>query len=142
MTDATPAPPSEAAAPPPRRGWRTRTKLLLLGFVVSPLVIVALWTVGALWFSYSDGYRAGVLQKFSRRGWICKTDEGELAQAVVQGIAPLIWNFSVRNPAVKLQLDSLVGRKVSLHYTEHRGVPTSCFASTDYYVDSVSLVKD
>lgn len=134
--------PIAEAPPPPRHGWRTRTKLLLFGFLLSPLVILALWSVLALWFSYSDGYRAGVLQKFSRRGWICKTSEGELAQAVVQGIAPLIWDFSVRDPKVASQLDSLVGRRVSLHYTEHRGVPTSCFGATGYYVDSVSVVKE
>src|SRR5882672_2293542 len=118
MSDATAAP--EAAAPPPHRGWRTRTKILLFGFILSPLVIVTLWTVAALWFAYSDGYRAGVLQKFSTKGWVCKTSEGELAQAVVQGIAPLIWDFSVRDQRVARQLDSLVGRKVSLHYEEHR----------------------
>ena len=105
-------------------------------------MILALWSVAALWFSYSDGYRAGVLQKFSRKGWICKTSEGELAQAVVQGIAPLIWDFSVRDEGVGRQLDSLVGRKVSLHYQEHRGIPTSCFGATSYFVDSVSLVKE
>lgn len=140
MTDAPPAP--AAAEPPPHRGWRTRTKLLLLGFLISPLVILTLWSVAALWFTYSDGYRAGILQKFSRRGWICKTDEGELAQAVVQGIAPLIWDFSVRDPGVARQLDSLVGRKVSLHYQEHRGIPTTCFGVTNYFVDSVSVVKE
>jgi hypothetical protein len=140
MTDATAG--SEASAPPPRRGWRTRTKILLLGFILSPLVFVTLWTVGALWFTYSDGYRAGVLQKFSTKGWICKTSEGEIAQAVVQGIAPLIWDFSVRDERVARQLDSLVGRKVSLHYVEHRGIPTTCFGATSYFVDSVSVVAD
>ncbi|MEO8029692.1 MAG: hypothetical protein ABI765_02520 [Gemmatimonadota bacterium] len=137
MTDATSAPP-----PQPHHGWRTRTKLLLLGFLISPLVILALWSVGALWFSYSDGYRAGILQKFSHKGWVCKTSEGELAQAVVQGIAPLIWDFSVRDPNIERQLDTLVGRKVSLHYVEHRGIPTSCFGSTTYFVDSVTVLRE
>ena len=139
MSEPTAAP--EAAAPP-RRGWRTRTKLILFAFILSPLVIVTLWTVSALWFSYSDGYRAGVLQKFSRKGWICKTGEGEIAQAVVQGVAPLIWDFSVRDPKVAHQLDSLVGRRVSVHYEEHRGIPTSCFGATSYFVDSVAVVAD
>jgi hypothetical protein len=134
--------PIPAAPPALHHGWRTRTKLLLFGFLLSPLLVLVLWTVGALWFSYSEGYRAGILQKFSRRGWICKTSEGELAQAVVQGIAPLIWDFSVRDPKVASQLDSLVGRKVSLHYQEHRGIPTSCFGATGYFVDSVSVVKE
>lgn len=140
MTDASASP--ETAAPPPRRGWRTRTKLLLSGFILAPLVILTLWTVGALWFSYSDGYRAGVLQKFSTKGWVCKTSEGEIAQAVVQGIAPLIWDFSVRDARVAHQLDSLVGRRVSVHYEEHRGIPTSCFGATSYFVDSVAVIAE
>jgi hypothetical protein len=103
---------------------------------------VAAWTWLTLAYSYSDGERAGVLQKFSHRGWLCKTSEGELAQYVVPGIAPVFWEFSVRDPAVEAQINSAVGRKVQLHYTEHRGVPSSCFGDTGYYVDRVTLVDE
>ena len=95
------------------------------------------WSWLALTYSYSDGERAGVLQKFSHRGWLCKTGEGELAQYVVPGISPVFWEFSVRDPAIADQLNKLVGHKVQLHYTEHRGVPTSCFGDTGYFVDRV-----
>jgi hypothetical protein len=111
--------------------------------VILLLVLIAgagLWTWLTLSWAYSDGERAGVLQKFSRRGWICKTQEGELAQYVVAGVSPQIWQFSVRDPAVGAQLNKVVGRKVQLHYTEHAGVPTSCFADTRYYVDRVTVV--
>ena len=106
------------------------------------LIIVGsgLWTWLALSWAYSDGERAGVLQKFSRRGWVCKTQEGELAQYVVAGVSPQIWEFSVRDPVVGAQLNKAVGRKVQLHYTEHAGVLSSCFADTRYYVDRVTVV--
>jgi hypothetical protein len=105
-------------------------------------VCLTLWSWLALAWSYSDGERAGVLQKFSRRGWLCKTYEGELAQYVVAGVAPQIWSFSVRDDAVALQLNKVVGKQVQLHYSEHRGLPTSCFADTGYFVDRVTLVTD
>jgi hypothetical protein len=100
---------------------------------------VALWTWLTLSWSYSDGERAGVLQKFSRRGWLCKTQEGELALYIVAGIAPQMWNFTVRDDATALALDKAVGHKVQLHYTEHPGVPTSCFGDTRYFVDRVTI---
>jgi hypothetical protein len=139
MADDTPPPP---AAGPPKRHWRTKTKLILVGMLVSPILLFALYTVMTLSWTYSDGYRAGILQKFSHRGWICKTYEGEIAQAVVAGVSPLIWNFTVRDARVAQQLDSLLGRRVSLHYKEHRGVPTTCFGHTGYFVDSVSVVHE
>jgi hypothetical protein len=104
------------------------------------MVGVGLWTWLALSWAYSDGERAGVLQKFSRRGWVCKTQEGELAQYVVAGVSPQIWAFSVRDPVVGAQLNKVVGRKLQLHYTEHAGVPSSCFGDTRYYVDRVTVV--
>jgi hypothetical protein len=106
------------------------------------MVGVGLWTWLALSWAYSDGERAGVLQKFSRRGWVCKTQEGELAQYVVAGVSPQIWAFSVRDPVVGAQLNKVVGRKLQLHYTEHAGVPSSCFGDTRYYVDRVTVVDN
>jgi len=101
-----------------------------------------LWTWFSLSWAYSDGTRAGVLQKLSRRGWICKTEEGELAQYVVAGVSPQIWLFSVRDRKLGAQLEKLVGERVQIHYTEHSGVPTSCFADTRYFVDRVTLIAD
>lgn len=105
--------------------------------LVLVIVVPTAWTFFTLSWSYSDGDRAGVLQKFSRKGWVCKTYEGELALYVVSGVAPEIWNFSVRDEAVAKQLESLVGERVRLHYTEHVAVPTTCFAETPYFVDRV-----
>jgi hypothetical protein len=127
--------PAGAAARPRHVGRR-----LLLWLVVLPLFLVALYTWLTINWSYSNGYRSGLLQKFSEKGWVCKTHEGELWQSVVNNVSPTIWEFSVRNDRVARTLDSLVGKPVRVHYTEHRGVPTTCFADTRYFVDSVFVV--
>jgi len=129
----TPSPPS---APPRRRSFKS----YLWGSLVGALLLITLYTMFMLWWSYSEGERAGVLQKFSKRGWVCKTWEGELAMYVVGGVAPQIWNFSVRDDAVAEQLHAAVGQQVRLHYSEHPGLPTNCFGETDYFVQSVEIV--
>ena len=129
-----PAPPVQSR--PPRRSFRS----YVWGSLIGALVLIGLYTLFMLWYSYSDGDRAGVLQKFSKRGWICKTWEGEIAMYVVGGVAPQIWNFSVRDDAVAAQLQAAVGQQVRLHYAEHRGLPTNCFGETDYFVNRVEVV--
>ncbi|MDH4130248.1 MAG: hypothetical protein OEW17_04220 [Gemmatimonadota bacterium] len=121
-----------------RGRWRT----ILVAAVVIPLLLLSLYTWFALHWDYSAGYRSGTLQKFSRKGWLCKTNEGELWQSVVANVSPTVWYFTVREEAVARSLDTMVGRPVRLHYTEHRGVPTSCFGDTPYYVDSVSALTE
>ena len=122
-----------------RSGGFVRWILVLLLLIIGGS---ALWTWLTLSWAYADGERAGVLQKFSRRGWVCKTEEGELALYIVSGISPQIWDFSVRDDATAEALNKAVGRKVQLHYTEHRGLPTSCFGETSYFVDRVTVVND
>jgi hypothetical protein len=97
--------------------------------------------VATLNMSYSDGDRAGILQKISRKGWVCKTYEGELAMSYTPGMAPVIWNFSVRDEAVADKIKDAQGKRVVLHYNEHRGVPTDCFGETQYYVDGVRVIE-
>ena len=110
-----------------RRRWPWLLLLPVLGF--------AGYTWLALTWSYSDGERVGVLQKISRKGYLCKTYEGEIALYVVAGVAPQIWEFTVPDPKVAEQLNGLLGSRVRLHYDEHRGIPTSCFGDTQYFVD-------
>lgn len=92
-------------------------------------------------WSYSEGERAGYLQKFSTKGWLCKTHEGEIAMTTVPGVAPLIWSFSVWDNAMAEQITGHLGKKVVVHYREYRGLPTDCFGTTDYFVDSVKVVE-
>jgi hypothetical protein len=134
-----PPPETPSGAPAPRR--RRSFIAYLIGSLIGALLLVALYTMLMLWWSYSEGDRAGVLQKFSKRGWVCKTYEGELAMYVVGGVAPQIWHFSVRDDAVARQLQNLVGQQVRLSYDEHRGLPTDCFGETDYFVQRVEKVE-
>jgi hypothetical protein len=112
-----------------------RTLLILL----TSVALFALYLWAALSWAYSDGERAGILQKFTRKGWICKTYEGELAMSVIPGVAPTIWFFSVRDEHLAPQLNAALGKRVVLHYTEHRGIPGNCFGDTSYFVRSVRV---
>jgi hypothetical protein len=125
-----------SAAPKPRR----RLWLYAIVALVVALLLFTLYLGMVFSWSYSDGERAGILQKFSRKGWVCKSYEGELAMSIVPGVTPTIWEFSVRDERVVPKLSAAIGRRVVLHYTEHRGIPTTCFGNTGYYVDSVSVV--
>ena len=125
-----------SAAPKPRR----RLWPFAIALVAIPLVLFTLYVGLAFMWSYSDGERAGILQKFSRKGWVCKTYEGELAMSIVPGVTPTIWEFSVRDDHVAPRLSGALGKRVVLHYTEHRGIPTTCFGSTAYFVDSVTVM--
>lgn len=145
MNDTPPPPPQEApqaVAPPlPGRRWWRRWKLWLAILVLTPLLLFVIYTVTALNWSYSQGVRAGYLQKFSRKGWFCKTWEGELALTTVPGVAPTLWSFTVRDPVAAGQLNLALGRRVLLFYREHRGLPSRCFGDTNYFVDSLRIVK-
>jgi H+/Cl- antiporter ClcA len=112
-----------------RRVWPWMLLLLIVAGVVG-------YTYASLNWAYSDGERVGVLQKLSRKGWVCKTWEGELALYVVSGVAPQIWPFTVRDDQVAKNLNVSLGKRVRLHYDEHRGIPSNCFGDTQYFVDS------
>ena len=113
--------------------------------LIALLILIALPTLymmGALKWSYADGERAGWVQKLSRKGWVCKTWEGELA-LVSQPGAPLEkFTFTIWDPTVAESLNKFIGKRVSLHYEEKVGLPTSCFGDTRYYVTSVTAVDD
>jgi hypothetical protein len=125
-------------AKPASLGGRVARLALVLAALV--VIVAGGWTWLTLSWAYSEGERAGVLQKFSKKGWICKTYEGEVAQYVVGGVAPLIWYFSVRDEAVAEQLFKVVGQNVQLRYTEHRGIPISCFGDTPYFAKAFTII--
>jgi hypothetical protein len=119
---------------------RHRWQILLAGFVAVIVGAVALWTTVTLTFSYSDGDRIGYVQKFSHKGWVCRTWEGELAMTPVPGAAPQIFYFTVRDNAVVKRIQDAEGKKVALHYKEKRGVPSSCFGDTSYFIADVRVL--
>lgn len=111
---------------------------LMLGFLC---FIGAACLLIAFNYSYSDGNRAGYIQKFSNKGWVCKTHEGELAMTSVPGVAPILWNFSVWDEKVASEIARAMGKKLVLHYKEYRYIPTTCFGDTAYYVDHVEVAE-
>ena len=109
--------------------------------IIVPLLLIAAYLAIVLSVSYSDGERAGYLQKFSRKGWLCKTYEGEIALSALPGVAPVLWQFSVKDEALVTLINAQMGKRVSLVYTEHRGIPTTCFGETSYFVSAVKPLQ-
>ena len=118
-----------------------KAKLIIAAAIVTPLLLLVLYTWSALTWSYSSGERAGYVQKFSRKGWVCKTWEGELAMVAVPGSMPEKFYFTVRNDSVANLINQSLGKRVALHYNQHKGVPTSCFGETEYFVSDVKVVE-
>ena len=128
----------QSPTPPPRR--RRKAGLFLLLILMLAIGLFALYVWIALNFDYSEGERAGYVQKFSRKGWLCKTWEGELAMVNLPGAMPEIFRFSVRDDAVAKSMNESLGKRVRLHYEQHKGIPTACFGETDYFVTEVEAV--
>lgn len=124
-----------------------RTSASGKALVLSVLVIllaagaIAAYTWAALTWNYSEGDRVGYVQKLSKKGWLCKTWEGELAMVTMPGAIPEKFYFSIRSDAIAAQLNKTMGRRVSLKYKQHLGVPTSCFGETEYFVSEVVVVE-
>jgi hypothetical protein len=136
-----PAPDVVAAPPKKRRRWKW-VLVFLASFLVVPALLLAAWTWIALSYTYSSGERAGYVQKFSDKGWVCKTWEGELSMVNIPGAAQERWVFSVRSDSVAAKIRQSMGTKVALAYEEHRGIPTSCFGETQYFVTGVRQVPE
>jgi hypothetical protein len=103
-------------------------------------IVFALYVTAALHWSYSKGERAGFLQKVSDKGWICKTWEGELSLVALPGAAPEKFLFTVRDSEVAKLVSAAAGKRVTLIYEQHKGLPTSCFGDTDYFVTGVKEI--
>lgn len=132
--------PGSASAPPqnkPKRplGRRLRRAFWLVAFLA--VLLTAAYVSLMVRFSYSSGERAGYIQKFSRKGWVCKTWEGELAMANLPGSMPELFAFTVWDDEVAGKINALIGQRVVLHYQEKVGLPTSCFGETRHFVDDV-----
>jgi len=112
---------------------------VFLGFLLAVILGVAGFTWLTLHWAYSEGERAGFVQKFSRKGWVCKTWEGELAMVTLPGTVAERFPFTVRNDALAAMLNANIGKRMALHYEQHKWVPTSCFGETEYFVTSAQV---
>ena len=108
--------------------------------VVAAVVLSAGYVTVVLNWSYSKGDRVGYVQKFSEKGWLCKTWEGELQMLPVPGAMPEKFLFSVRDAAVISRINASMGKRVSISYEQHKGIPTNCFGESEYFaVDAKAL---
>jgi hypothetical protein len=114
----------------------------LAGFVVAVIILAVAYGFGAVSYNYSTGERAGWVQKFSSKGWLCKTWEGEMAMVSMPGSTSEKFIFTVWNDEIAEQINKQMGKRVSLHYEEKVGIPTSCFGDTRYYVTAVKVVDE
>jgi hypothetical protein len=115
-------------------------RFVIAVFVLALLPAAYFWA--ALSWSYSSGERAGWVQKFSHKGWLCKTWEGELALVSLPGSAVEKFNFTVHDDAAAKLIQEAVGKRVTLHYEEKVGLPTSCFGETRHFVSRVTIQPD
>jgi hypothetical protein len=108
--------------------------------ILLPLLGFFAWAWLTLHVNYSNGERVGYVQKISRKGWVCKTWEGELAMVSMPGTAPEIFAFTVQSDAVARKVMDAAGQRVALVYEQHRGVPSKCFGETEYFITDVRVV--
>jgi hypothetical protein len=106
------------------------------------LVLPLLWVWLTLHWSYSEGERAGYVQKLSKKGWLCKTWEGEIAMVSMPGAIPEKFFFTVPDDVLASRINILAGKRVVLNYEQHKFVPSSCFAETEYFVTAVREVAE
>ncbi len=108
-----------------------------LALVVFGMLGSALYVFATLNYTYSSGDRVGFVEKLSTKGWVCKTNEGELAMVNLPGQPAVRFSFTVRDDKVVKEIEALHGHKIALTYEEHRGIPSSCFGDTTYFVTGV-----
>jgi hypothetical protein len=123
-----------------------QTGVSVIGWLVIFVIVVGVLFTGYTWlmlsWAFADGERAGWVQKLSRKGYLCKTWEGEMAMVSLPGSVPEKFAFTVRDPTVAQQINAVMGRRVSLFYEEHIGLPSSCFGETGHFVKGVKLIDD
>ncbi len=122
-----------------------KTKKVLRWTMSLLIIFLVIFVYFKYFFTYSEGYRAGLLQKFSNKGVVFKTYEGELILSSISSTANVAlasekFLFSVVNKDLSIQFDTLQGRNVILHYKEKKGtVPWR--GESKYLVDSIAPRK-
>jgi len=110
-------------------------------FLAAAVGLFALYTWAVLSWTYSSGERAGYVQKFSKKGWVCKTWEGELAMVALPGTLSEKFAFTVKDDGVAARINTSLGKRVAIVYEQHVGLPSSCFGETAYFISDVRVVE-
>ena len=114
----------------------------LAAIAVVALLLFVAYTWLVLSWSYSSGERAGYIQKFSHKGILCKTWEGEMALVSMPGTVAEKFYFTVRDEQIAKQINESIGKRVALSYEQHIGVPSSCFGETQYFIGAIRVVEE
>jgi len=120
---------------------KSRAALWIAGIVLVPAAVFVLYTWFTLTWSFSSGERTGYVQKLSKSGWVCKTWEGEMAMVTMPGAIPEKFLFSVRDDTVAKRINAFAGKRVALVYDQHKGIPTSCFGDTEYFIVDIKAIE-
>jgi len=138
---------SETTSSKPSRwaGAVKKTKRFLNWVLAFLFIFLAIFVYIKYFYTYSEGYRAGLLQKFSNKGIIFKTYEGELILSSVAStsnvaIASEKFQFTVLKKNVNIMFDTLQGKNVIVHYIEKKG-PLPWRGDSRYLVDSIAVRK-
>ena len=110
-------------------------------FIVVLIVLFGLYTWASLNWVYSSGERAGYVQKSSFKGYVCKTWEGEIVLVSMPGTQAEKFIFTVKDDVIAKKVNDSLGRRVKLVYEEHKGIPSSCFGETAYFVQDVQFLE-
>jgi hypothetical protein len=122
------------------RDAKASAAVWIMGILLVLLVGFILYIWMALNWSFSKGERTGYIQKLSKSGWVCKTWEGEMAMVTMPGAIPDKFLFSVRDDKVAERINRFAGKRVALVYEQHKGIPTTCFGETEYFVVDIKLI--
>ena len=123
------------------RNTKASAVVWIVGILLVSLVGFTLYTWTTLNWSFSKGERTGYIQKLSKSGWVCKTWEGEMAMVTMPGAIPEKFLFSVRDDKVAERINTFAGKRVALVYEQHKGIPTSCFGETEYFIVDVKAIE-
>ena len=120
---------------------KKKVLMIFIALLLAALLLFSAYTWTTLKFSYASGERVGTIQKFSNKGWVCKTWEGELSMVPVMGALPEKFYFSVRDDIIAQKLNQSLGKRISLYYDQHIGVPSKCFGESEYFVTDVKVLE-
>ena len=121
--------------------YALRALKYFLVLMLLALCLFALYTWGTLTWVYSSGERAGYVQKFSNKGYLCKTWEGELILVSMPGTQAEKFQFTVRDDNVAKKINASMGKRVKIDYKEHKGIPSTCFGETTYFVENIQILE-
>lgn len=125
-------------------GYSLMPKLAVIKIVVIALCGSILGLAFYIWlassWAYSTGERVGYIQKFSHKGWICKTWEGEMVLQTSPGSLAEKFFFTTKDENIIKMTNQNIGKKITLGYEQHKGLPTSCFGDTEYFVVKINAL--